>query len=152
MATVTFDGLNKEIIIGYDGPITEITAVEIYSRWKEWVAEGNAQYLPAFGESVGGNELGGGTALAGYFFVRNDFGWAITHSEFDYEIRISGDLYPVDTSIPWLAAHPADSYSVQFVLQRSAASYVSTAPGSTIAEEDKSDIVGRVASHIWAAS
>lgn len=124
MATVTFDGPAKLIILGHDGPITEFTAAEIYSRWKDWVKLGNAQFQPAFGESVGGNELGGGVSLAGYYFVRNDLGWRIIHSPFNYEIRISGDLYPTDPGIPFLDT-TTDPYSVQFVFQRSAASYVS---------------------------
>lgn len=123
MATITFDGPNKRIVIGHDGPITEVSAAAMYSRWKEWVALGNAQYPPAFGESVGGNSLGGGVELSGYYFVRNDLGWGLLHEEFDYEIRVSGDIYPADTAIPWLFTTPTD-HAVMMVFQRSAASMV----------------------------
>lgn len=124
-----FDGPNKYIMIGYEGPITETSATEIYSEWKEWVMADNAQYLPAFGESVGGNELGGGVGLSGYYFVRNDLGWRLIHDENDYEIRISGDLYPADTAIPWIDTTP-DPYTVTLVFQRSAASMVVAGEGS----------------------
>lgn len=123
MTDITFDGPNKRIIVGYDGPITSVTAAEIYSRWKEWVALGNAQFQPAFGESVGGNPLGGGVELSGYYFVRNDLGWMLLHAPYNYEIRMAGDIYPADTVLPWIDT-TIDPYSVTFVFQRSAASMV----------------------------
>lgn len=142
MPTITFDGPNKSITIGYDGPITEVTAEYIYSRWKEWVALGNAQYEPAFAESVGGNELGGGTALAGYFFIRNDIGWNLTHANNDYEIRLSGDLYPADANLPFIETTVAP-HSVQFIFQRSAASYVTAGGGSS------APTAAQVAAAVW---
>jgi hypothetical protein len=135
MATITFDGPNKKITIGYDAAITTTTAEALYSRWKEWVQAGNAQFEPAFGESVGGNELGGGVSIAGYYFIRNDLGWTISPSNQSYEIRIGGDLYPQNAAIPFL--NPAvGSFTVTFVLQRSAASYISEVgtSGLTVAE------------------
>jgi hypothetical protein len=113
MPAITFDGPNKTITIGYDGPITSVTAEQIYSRWKEWVKLDNAQYEPAFGESVGGNELGGGTALAGYYFINNNLGWNITHTENDYEIRITGDIYPTDPNASFIIP-TVNPYSVTF--------------------------------------
>lgn len=145
MATITFDGPSKTITIGYDGAITETSAAALYSRWKDWVAAGNAQYQPAFGESVGGNELGGGVSIAGYYFIRNDLGWTISPSEQDYEIRIAGDLYPQNAAAPFLNA-AAGSYTVTFVLQRSAASYVSEVgtSGLTIAESNTLALIEKV--------
>ena len=131
MATITFDGAMQYITIGYDGPITNVTAEELYSRWKEWVIAGNAQYLPAFAESVGGNELGGGVALSGYYFLRNDLGWRLLHEPHDYEIRISGDLYPADSASAWIDT-TVDPYSVTFVFQRSAASMVTVGSGGPV--------------------
>lgn len=145
MATITFDGHTKEITIGYDGPITETSAAELYSEWKRWVQAGNAQYLPAFGESVGGNELGGGNELSGYYFVRNDLGWSIHPSEENYEIRIAGDLYPIDSNLAFLNA-PHTPVTVTFVLQRSSASYVSEVgtSGLTIAESNALILIGKI--------
>jgi hypothetical protein len=142
MATITFDGPTKRITIGYDGPITEVTAAELYSRWKDWVALGNAQYEPAFAESVGGNELGGGTALSGYYFINNNYGWKIIHSNYDYEIVISGDLYPSDPLSPFVTTTVAP-HSVQFIFQRSAASYVTVGSGSS------GPTAAQVAAAVW---
>ncbi len=47
---------------------------KVYSFWKQWVNEGNAQYLPAF-RPVGGDDLGGGNKVAFYAFLSN--GWRI---------------------------------------------------------------------------
>lgn len=142
MPTITFDGPNKSIEIGYDGPITEVTAEYIYSRWKDWVALGNAQYEPAFAESVGGNELGGGTSLAGYFFIRNDIGWNLIHDEYDYQITISGDLYPADPQLPFIET-TVSPHSVLFIFQRSAASYVTAGSGSS------APTAAQVAAAVW---
>jgi hypothetical protein len=129
MPSITFNGPAKTITIGYDGPLTDVSAADIYSRWKDWVAAGNAQFDQAFAESVGGNDLGGGVALAGYYFLRNDLGWRIKPSEFDYQINIAGDLYPADANIQYIVTTAGD-YTVLFSFQRSAASYVSASGGS----------------------
>lgn len=129
MATITFDGPNKTIIVGYDGAVTEVTALDLYSRWKDWVKEGNAQYQPAFGDSVGGNPLGGGVSLSGYYFIRNDLGWTLEHSPYDYQILVSGDLYPQNPAIPFLELDP-DMYTVTWIFQRSAASYIRDSAGT----------------------
>jgi hypothetical protein len=122
---VSFDGVNQLITVKYAGGITSVTAKDMYSAWKRWVQEDNANYLPAFGNSVGGDELGGGVSLTGYFFVRNDLGWRITHEEFNYEIRFSGDLYPTDPDVTLFVTTPS-AHSVQFILQRSSATQVVT--------------------------
>lgn len=120
MASITFDGPAKTITIGYDGAITNVDAADIYAAWKEWVLLGNAQYDPAFAESVGGNALGGGLALSSYYFLRNDLGWRILSADQNYEIRLAGDLYPQDAADDWI--NPAAGFTVLFVLQRSSAS------------------------------
>lgn len=142
MATITFDGPAKTITIGYDGPITELTAVDIYSRWKDWVTTNNAQYDPAFAESVGGNDLGGGVALGQYVFLQNGSGWRITAAAQDYEVKIVGDIYPVAPASPIFT--PVASHTVLFTIQRSiGSSTVSTGGGS-----DPTDI----AAAVWSRS
>lgn len=93
MPTITFDGPNKIIDIGYDSAITTVSAVDIYSRWKDWVTAGNAQYVQAFDLSVGGNDLGGGASLDGYLFLRNDLGWRIRPADQDHILIMDGQLY-----------------------------------------------------------
>jgi hypothetical protein len=129
MATITFTGSTKTITIGYDGVSTTVAAADIYSRWKDWVADGNAQFDQAFSESVGGNDLGGGVALSGYYFIRNDLGWRIKPSEFDYQLTVTGDLYPADAITPFIVP-PTGDFTVLIAFQRSAASYATASGGS----------------------
>jgi hypothetical protein len=134
MATITVNGPNKTITIGYDSAVTVVAASDIYSRWKDWVALGNAQYDQAFAESVGGNELGGGASLSGYYFLRNDLGWRIVPADgHDHELQITGDLYPADTATAFVSP-PAGDYTVLVTFQRSAASYVVLGEGQTAAD------------------
>ncbi len=141
MATITFNGPAKTVTLGWDGPITEVDAFAIYSRWKEWVLAGNAQYQPAFAESVGGNELGGGVALSGYYFIRNDLGWRLIPEDgHDYQLLVSGDLYPQD-SLTSFVTPPAGDYTVLFTFQRSAASMVVAGGGGGAAPADVADAV-----------
>jgi len=89
---VTFDGPNTTIIL----PTTGVYNVEedLYSDWKEWVATGdNAKYLSAF-DTSGGDDIGGGQSLSGYFFLRTDNGWVIKAPEEDGDVIIEGNLFP----------------------------------------------------------
>ena len=138
--TITFDGPTKEIKIGYDGPVTNVTAAAIYSAWKQWVLAGNAQWEPAFLSSVGGDDLGGGVGLSGYYFVNNSAGWTLVHSMFDYQIQVTGDMYPGDPALPFVDP-VMDAYSVTWIFQRSAASYVTTTDGGVGTPAEVADAV-----------
>ncbi len=127
MATITFNGPTKTITVGYDGAITSVTAVELYSKWKDWVHAGNPQYVPAFAESVGGNDLGGGVGLGQYVFLQNSDGWRITGSNYDYEVRIVGDLYFSDPD--GAVFIPVSGRSVIFSIQRSVGSTIVVSGG-----------------------
>lgn len=128
-----FDGATKTITVEHDGPVTAVTAQAMYAAWKDWVAAGNAQYQPAFGESVGGNPLSAVQSLAGYFFVRNDLGWRIKPEDgHTFQVVLSGDLYPTDpdtVTTPWLL--PSAGGDVLMTFDRSAASSVVLGQGQT---------------------
>ena len=72
--TITYDLANREVeMSGGTGDITVIAA-ELYSDWKDNMLT-NAGLMalpPVWLDSVGGNDLGGGTSLDGYFFFNND--------------------------------------------------------------------------------
>lgn len=91
---VTFDGPNKLIYINDE--ITEIDVkADIYSAWKEWVLVGghiNSKFQPAI-RGTGGDPLGGGTFLDGYFFLIN--GWKLVppKDNLTTDINITGNLY-----------------------------------------------------------
>jgi len=95
---VIFDGPNKLIYI-----VDEITEIDvkrdIYSAWKEWVLVGketlahvNSKFPPAL-RGAGGDPLGGGTFLDGYFFLIN--GWKLVPPKDNLpdDINITGNLF-----------------------------------------------------------
>lgn len=107
MATFTFDGPNKRIQVDAEVGDSTFTAAEIYSAWKAWVVAGNAQYLEAFSESVGGNDLGAGSTLDSYIFLRNDLGWRIRPDARDHTLAINGNLFGAAAATPLFAATTA---------------------------------------------
>jgi len=112
---ITFDGPNKQIVL--DAVTTSYTAVEIYSRWKDWVGANSAQYLEAFG-SVGGDPLGGGQTAPAYIFLRNDLGWRIKRPEATINVIISGNLVAADPLIAILTG-PNGAFSPTITITRS---------------------------------
>lgn len=66
----TFNGPLREIEVGVAS--STFNCQYVYSFWKQWVLEGNAQYLPAF-RAVGGDDLGGGNKVAFYAFLQNNW-------------------------------------------------------------------------------
>lgn len=91
-----FDGINK-IIELEAGDGSSISVVDIYSAWKEWVLDGNAQYSQAM-SAVGGDPITVILSLGGTFFMEND--WKIRPHEADQELEIIGNLYTRDSSNP----------------------------------------------------
>jgi len=103
MATFTFDGPNKRILVDAEIGDSLFVPAELYSDWKVWVAAGNAQFEPAFAESVGGNDLGAGAALDAYIFLRNDLGWRIRPDARDHTLTVDGNLFGADAGITLFA-------------------------------------------------
>ena len=68
--SVSFIGDTKEIVVG--AASTAFNVQFVYSFWKQWVREGNAQYLPAF-RPVGGDDLGADNRIAFYAFLANNW-------------------------------------------------------------------------------
>ena len=68
----SFEGSIKEIVVG--AATSQLNVQYVYSFWKQWISEGNAQWLPAF-RPVGGDALGGGNKVAFYGFLTN--GWRV---------------------------------------------------------------------------
>lgn len=122
MASVTFDGPNKLIIV--DNGITDLDAkVDLYSDWKEWVitsGSDNGKYLPAF-RSTGGDELPGGQFVSGYFFLTN--GWRIRPYEGDHQLTVLGNLFVDGGGNPFIPT--LGDYTVLVNLQTSSASITS---------------------------
>lgn len=142
------DGNGHRLIIpAPTGPVTEAPIGEGYSQWKEWVRAGNAQWPEAFDNTIGGNDLGGGQALDGYFFIRNDLGWRIRPGEADHQLNLTGNLFPFDPATPFIVPTVGDfTVAVRQVLS-SRAIVDSGGGGSVDYERIRDDIVP----HVWAS-
>lgn len=68
--SVSFIGDTREIVVG--AASTAFNVQYVYSFWKQWITEGNAQYLPAF-RPVGGDSLGNDNRIAFYAFLTNNW-------------------------------------------------------------------------------
>lgn len=91
MPSVSFDGTNKQIILSDVG---DYTVQDIYSDWKRWVQSGvGAPYAAAF-DTTGGDDIGGGTFIGSYFFLRTDNGWTIKLPEASGAVKLTGNLFP----------------------------------------------------------
>jgi hypothetical protein len=83
----TFDGTNKLVVCSTG--TTSINLGDLWSRWKDWLLEGNAGYARAF-DTVGGEPIDpvAGTLVPLYLFVLN--GWRIRPQDTDHTLVVSG--------------------------------------------------------------
>jgi hypothetical protein len=126
MAKVTFDGINRLIIINFGENSIDV-AIDIYGDWKEWVLQNdNAKYTVAI-SAIGGDSIGGGRFLGSTFFLEN--GWKIRPYEGDHVLSVTGNLYTRDGSSPFVQT--LGSYNVLTSMQVSnLIDTVSTSGGS----------------------
>lgn len=89
--TFSFNGPTKEIEVG--AGTSSLSCQYVYSFWKQWVNEGNAQYLPAW-RPVGGDALGGGNKVAFYAFLSN--GWRIRLPPSLTDLFVTGGILATD--------------------------------------------------------
>ena len=108
--SVSFIGDTREIVVG--AASTAFNIQFVYSFWKQWVREGNAQYLPAF-RPVGGDDLGADNRIAFYAFLANNWrvrvpaelddllvtGGVLLTDELDNPFRFDGVLITIQAPI-----------------------------------------------------
>lgn len=134
----TFDGVTK--IISIDAGVTSFSAGQVYSAWKQWVQTAdNAKYQAAFGNSVGGEPLGGGVSVGTYYFIQN--GWVIRPQEANHILAVSGNLFPVpDTASVF--TNTLGNYNVLISMKTSSLTQqVMTGGGSVPSATDVADAV-----------
>lgn len=90
MAKVTFDWVNKLIVVNNAITTLDVT-IDLYSDWKEWaILSDNLKYLSAFSviwwESIGWGKFAGNT-----FFVTN--GWTIRPYEWSHTLTINWNIF-----------------------------------------------------------
>lgn len=107
---ITFDPANRRIVLDS----TSTTAAELWSRWADWVTEGdNAKWLPAF-RHAGGDDLGGGLSIPNYIFLLND--WRVRPMEANHTLIITGNLFVDGGGVPVVNTLGAFNVSVQYTV------------------------------------
>lgn len=137
----TFDGVNK--LITLTTGTLQFSADEVYSRWKDWSQEDpdRLKYAPAFNNSVGGESLGGGVFVGGYYFLQN--GWTIKPQEADHQLIVSGNLFPIPDTASMFASTTGD-FSVIVSMRTSSLTQQVITQGDTISVDNQA-----VADAVW---
>lgn len=130
---ITIDPSTKRFVL--DSPFSSAQA--IYRAWVDWAGQGdNSKYLPAF-RAVGGDDLGGGRAIPGYYFLTN--GWRVRPMEADHTLNIDGNLFVEEGGNPVVRTIGAFNVLVNLVVpvqaQALATSGGSSATPSQIASQ-----------------
>lgn len=108
---ITFDGENR--LIRLDSSTTGISASEVYSRWKDWVADSdNAKFVQAFA-TVGGDPLGDDVYITPYFFMMN--GWKVRPYPQDYQLVVTQNFLTEDNVSPF--SFPPGGFAIEVVRQ-----------------------------------
>ena len=99
----TFNGATKRITLS--SGTTSVDLIDLYSRWKDWMASGNAGYALAF--STVGGEI---SSIPLYLFIEN--GWRIIPQAADHTLHvINGLLDIVGGGDPFV--DPAGAYKIR---------------------------------------
>lgn len=142
---VVFDGDHLLIKVN-DGITTLDIQEDLYSDWKEWIAQGdNAKYLQAL-KTIGGDPTVGVKTVSPYFFLMN--GWKIKPASWTHTLNLVGNLFIDDpqTYGDNIAIPPDGSYTVLINLSTTSDS-IQVISGSGITEQDKNDISNLVWEH-----
>lgn len=100
-AKVTFDGVNKEILLVF-GVETLDVEVDLYSEWKRWAnQEINLKFLQAF-RTFGGDQTIAGQFAPKYFFLTN--GWRIVVDS-GIDLLVGTNLYTDELDSPFIVTN-----------------------------------------------
>ena len=95
MPKVTFDGVNKQIVVNAMETEIEVKA-DIYSAWKDWVMlSDNSKYEEAI-RTIGGDPIGGALFAGDLYFLMNDWTVVIGH-----EVDVTGALFNDEPGSPF---------------------------------------------------
>ena len=93
----TFDGASRLIILPAGALALDVQ--DMYSRWKEWLVEGdNLKYAQAL-RVVGGDPTVGNNSIANYFFLMNE--WRVRPQEASHVLAVTGTLLHDDGIDPF---------------------------------------------------
>ncbi len=107
-AVVTFDPINLRIVeINTGQPVNELSILEIYSEWKDWLlADPSRLGYPQAFRVVGGDPISDVANLGSTFFLLN--GWRIRPAEYSHKLVLAGNVYTdpagSDVNVPTLGS------------------------------------------------
>lgn len=94
---VTFDGVNKLILINYGETLIDIQA-DLYSAWKRWVAQIDNSKYPQALKVIGGDPIDATNVITPYYFLTN--GWRVRPFEGSHSLTITGIILTDDNQDP----------------------------------------------------
>lgn len=139
----TFNGASKLIIL--TPGTTSFTAVDAYSRWKDWVLlSDNSKYEEAM-STTGGDPLPGGAFLGQTFFMEN--GWKIRPQESAHTLVLTGNLFDRAGGSPFTST--VGSFNVRIEQKTSNIVDLVAVGGSVLTADQIADAVLTKADAIW---
>lgn len=130
-----FDGSTK--VIALTPGTTEFSAVDLYSRWKDWAATTNNLMFDAAMYCTGGDDLGGGLSIAAYVVLQN--GWLVKPASGTYELSVTGNLVGEDGASPFTLPDSGNVTIRQLV----------TGYALGVATSGSTLTIGQIASGVW---
>lgn len=98
---VTFDGINRQIIVDDPADVALDVQYDLYSRWKDWsLLSDNSKYAPAL-RAVGGDPTAAGQTAPIFYFTQNLWTVYINNGEI---VDFALNLYSDDYSSPFIVA------------------------------------------------
>lgn len=139
---ITFDPVNKYILLPNPAPTYKFTAQEIYNAAMDWHAEQASMDDDPPMRSTGYASLGGGAYTDKIFILQK--GWKLKPYSGTYTLTIVGTLIALDDEgNPYDRTVPPDSGTVVWVFQVTSQGIISV-QGSGVTDEDKEDIANLV--------
>jgi hypothetical protein len=92
-AVVTFDPINLRIVeINTGQPVNELSILEVYSEWKDWLlADASRLGYPQAFRVVGGDPISDVASLGSTYFLVN--GWRIRPAEYSHKLVLTGNIF-----------------------------------------------------------
>ena len=91
---IIFDPIANRIILD----VVNISAVEMYSRSADWLANGDNIKYGAIFRSLGGDDLGNGLSIPPYLFLQG--AWRVRPMEANQNLTITGNLFVDGGGVP----------------------------------------------------
>jgi len=95
---MNFEFFGEQRIIRLQPNVTTFDVSDLYSRYKDWVLDGNAQWVQAM-RPIGGQSIGGGQIISPYVELIN--GWKIKPFEGDHVLIVIGNMITDDGLSPF---------------------------------------------------